>query len=135
MFINYVCLVVNLSGKESYKLVDCRLEYCRGAQLPGARSPGQINTLCLAPNICGFLIWNCLLVSVSLVAPRILRWLVRSWQVCESLQPWPSVLQSTEIFSSMSRPNKLRGPSSLLCRILPGNFASFYHFFLFSLVV
>jgi len=54
------------------------------------QSPGQVtrmNTLfMMEPNICGFSVWN--LLCVTILVPRILRWLVDFWKICAPLPIW-----------------------------------------------
>jgi hypothetical protein len=47
----------------------------RGAQIPGARATKFCT---VAPNICGPSMWN--LLYVTLMAPRILEWLLDFWK-------------------------------------------------------
>lgn len=48
-------------------------------QILAARSPKFYT---LMPNICGSSVWN--MLHVTLLRPRILRWLLEFWQICEN---------------------------------------------------
>jgi len=54
----------------------------RGTQILGARLPWY-KIFMVAPNICGSLVWNLLFVTV--LAPRILRWLLDFWKIIGAL--------------------------------------------------
>ena len=55
----------------------------QGFTNPGHESPWRLNFIRLAPNICGSSIWNFLYVSI--LTPRILRWLLDFRKICASL--------------------------------------------------
>ena len=71
-----------------------------GAQIPGAKSPWQLNFLqrCLI-----FVVWN--LLWVTLLTPKILKWLLQSWTICASLVKFVQIQHSTLVSRPLSVTN------------------------------
>jgi hypothetical protein len=54
-----------------------------GCTNPRCRVTASTKFCMVAPNICGPWVWN--LLHITLLAPRILRWLIDFWKICELL--------------------------------------------------
>ena len=61
-----------------------------GAHIPGARAAVATKLCMMAPNVCGSSVRN--LLHVTLLTPRILRWLLDFWKICAAVSPRPIAL-------------------------------------------
>lgn len=81
---DYIAVLSQVRAARTVEMIRqiCRafLQY-RGVQIPGAKSPLQLNFFAVAPNICVSSLW--ILLYVVRMASRILRWLLGVWKICE----------------------------------------------------
>ena len=76
-------ITVSLSVSFLSCFQQCKNLFKQECTNPGCQITWKTKFCMVEPNICGALVWN--LFHVTVLAPRILRWLIDFWKICEPL--------------------------------------------------